>query len=188
GKDLLRKPQLEAFRRAIIDLQLADGVDGVVSMLSARSKPDASGYAAPIVPDELPDDPDAYAAILQPLRTKARVAGKFLSPDGELAWAVIALDRQAVKEQGAKGIIGAIADQLKQELAPVGLRSHLTGAQVMQLEIRNAVERDQILYNGLGLLFGATIAAVFFKRVSLMLLAAMPPVLAVLWSLGLLGW
>ena len=58
----------------------------------------------------------------------------------------------------------------------------------MQLEIRNAVERDQLVYNGLGLLFGATIAVIFFKRVSLMLLAALPPVLAVLWSLGLLGW
>ena len=58
----------------------------------------------------------------------------------------------------------------------------------MQLEIRNAVERDQLVYNGLGLLFGAIIAVIFFRRVSLMLLAALPPVLAVLWSLGLLGW
>src|SRR5499426_685626 len=188
GKDLLKKPQLEAFRRAIIDLQLADGVDGLVSMLSARGKPDASGYAAPIVPDELPDDAQAYAAIISQLRSNEIVAGKFLSPDGELALAVIALDRKAVEEQSAKVIIGGIADQLKKELAPVGLKSHLTGAPVMQLEIRNAVERDQILYNGLGLLFGATIAAIFFKRISLMLLAALPPVLAVLWSLGLLGW
>ena len=58
----------------------------------------------------------------------------------------------------------------------------------MQLEIRNAVERDQLVYNGLGLLFGAIIAVIFFRRVSLMLLAALPPVLAVLWSLGMLGW
>ena len=64
----------------------------------------------------------------------------------------------------------------------------MTGAPVMQLEIRNAVERDQILYNGLGLLFGALIAVIFFRRVSLMLVAALPPVLAVTWSLGLLGW
>ena len=64
----------------------------------------------------------------------------------------------------------------------------LAGAPVMQLEIRNAVERDQIVYNGLGLLFGAIIAAVFFRRVSLMLVAALPPVIAVAWSLGLLGW
>ncbi|MFX8942004.1 hypothetical protein ABTN11_20075, partial [Acinetobacter baumannii] len=50
GKDLLKRPQLEAFRQAIVDVQLGEGVDGVVSMLSARGKPDAKGYAAPIVP------------------------------------------------------------------------------------------------------------------------------------------
>ena len=187
GKDLLKKPQLEAFRRAIVDLQLADGVDGLISMLSARGKPDASGYAPPIVPDDLPDGPE-YDAIIQQMRDNDIVKGKFLSPDGELALAVIALDRKAVQTQGAKEIIGGINKQLRDELAPVGLKSHLTGAPVMQLEIRNAVERDQLVYNGLGLLFGATIAVIFFRRVSLMLLAALPPVLAVLWSLGLLGW
>ena len=142
---------------------------------------------APIVPDELPDEARATTPSSARCASNDIVKGKFLSPDGELALAVIALDRKAVEEKGAKVIIGGIAEQLKNELAPVGLKSHLTGAPVMQLEIRNAVERDQIVYNGLGLLFGATIAVIFFKRVSLMLLAALPPVLAVLWSLGLLG-
>jgi uncharacterized protein len=187
GKDLLKRPQLEAFRRAVVDLQLADGVDGLVSMLSARGKPDDTGYAPPIVPDDLPEGA-AYDDIIAKLKVNEIVAGKFLSDDGELALAVLALDRQAVAEQGAKQVIGNINETLAKELEPVGLKSHLTGAPVMQLEIRNAVERDQIVYNGLGLLFGATIAVIFFKRVSLMLLAALPPVLAVLWSLGLLGW
>src|SRR5262249_29754683 len=114
--------------------------------------------------------------------------GESLAPDGEVALAVIALDRKIVQEKGAKAVIGSIGDDLRKELEPAGLKSHLTGAPVMQLEIRNAVERDQLVYNGLGLMFGATIAVIFFKRVSLMLLAALPPVLAVLWSLGLLGW
>lgn len=187
GKDLLKRPQLEAFRRAVIDLQLADGVDGLVSMLSARGKPDETGYAPPIVPDDLPEGP-AYDEIIAKLKANEIVAGKFLSNDGELALAVLALDRKAVAEEGAKKVIADINGILDRELKPVGLKSHLTGAPVMQLEIRNAVERDQIIYNGLGLLFGATIAVIFFKRVSLMLLAALPPVLAVLWSLGLLGW
>jgi uncharacterized protein len=188
GKDLLQRPQLEAFRRAIVELQLADGTAGLVSMLSARGKLDATGYAAPIVADDLPDDAAAYAAIIAALRDNDIVKGKFLSPDGQLALGVIALDRKAVAAEGAKSIIANIEEVLHKELAPVGLKSHLTGAPVMQLEIRNAVERDQIVYNGLGLLFGATLAVIFFKRVSLMLLAALPPVLAVLWSLGLLGW
>ena len=99
GKDLLKREQLEAFRRAIIDLQLADGIDGLVSMLSARGKPDETGYAPPIVPDDLPEG-EAYDAIVAALKANEIVAGKFLSKDGELALAVLALDRKAVAEQG----------------------------------------------------------------------------------------
>jgi predicted RND superfamily exporter protein len=187
GRDLLKRPQLEAFAQTIVDLQLADGVNGLVSMLSARGKPDATGYAPPIIQDPLPEG-SAYDEAIRQLADNEVVKGKFLSPDGTLALAVIALDRELVRERGAREIIGNIREALEKGLHGSGLRAQLTGAPVMQLEIRNAVERDQIVYNGLGLLFGAIIAVVFFRRVSLMLAAALPPVLAVLWSLGLLGW
>ena len=187
GKDLLKRPQIEALRRALIDLQLADGVTGVVSMLSARGKPDASGYPPPIMPDDLPDGA-AYDALIAQLRSNEIVNGKFLSDDGTLAMAVLALDRTAISEEGTGKIIGGIGDLLRKELLPAGLKVQLTGAPVMQLEIRNAVERDQLTYNGLGLAFGAGIAWLFFRSARLMLLAALPPVLAVLLSLGLLGW
>ncbi len=187
GKDLLKKPQLDALGRAIVELQLTDGVGGLISMLSARGKPDATGYAAPVVPDEIPDGP-AYDQMIEALKSNDIVKGKFLSDDGQLALAVISLDRTVVAEKTARVVIGGINDVLTAELKGSGLATKLTGAPVMQLEIRNAVERDQLLYNGLGLLFGAVIAAIFFRRVSLMAVAALPPVLAVLWSLGLLGW
>jgi predicted RND superfamily exporter protein len=187
GKNLLTREGLTAFANAASDLQLADGVDGIVSMLSARSRPDASGYAPPIVPDELPDGA-AFDAMLDQLKNNDIVKGKFLSEDGNLALMVLALDRDAVAEKSAKTVIGGIEDVAKQDLGPAGLSVKLAGAPVMQLEIRNAVERDQLVYNGLGLLFGAIIAALFFRRVSLMLVAALPPVIAVAWSLGLLGW
>ena len=187
GKDLLKKPQIEALRRALIDLQLADGVSGVVSMLSARGKPDATGYPPPIMPDDLPDGPE-YDVLIQQLRSNEIVAGKFLSADGTLAMAVLALDRGVVADEGNSAVIGGINALLRKELEPAGLKVQLTGAPVMQLEIRNAVERDQLTYNGLGLAFGAGIAWLFFRSARLMLLAALPPVLAVLLSLGLLGW
>ncbi|MDP1909562.1 MAG: RND transporter, partial [Hyphomicrobium sp.] len=56
GKDLLSRKKLEAFRETVIELQLTDGVGGLVSMLSARGIPDATGYAPPVVPDELPQN------------------------------------------------------------------------------------------------------------------------------------
>ena len=187
GKNLLTREGLTAFANAASDLQLADGVDGIVSMLSARGRPDESGYAPPIVPDELPEGA-AFDTMLKALKSNDIVKGKFLSDDGQLALAVLSLNHQVVADKSAKVVIGDIEEVAKQDLGPAGLSVKLAGAPVMQLEIRNSVERDQIVYNGLGLLFGAIIAAVFFRRVSLMLVAALPPVIAVVWSLGLLGW
>ena len=188
GKNLLTREGLKAFGNAAADLQLADGVDGIVSMLSARGKPDATGYAPPVVPDDLPEDKAGFDAMLSELKNNDIVKGKFLSNDGQLALMVLALDRNVVAEKSAKVVIAGIQETAEQDLNPVGLSVKLAGAPVMQLEIRNAVERDQIVYNGLGLLFEASIAALFFRRVSLMLVAALPPVIAVVWSLGLLGW
>ncbi|HEY8248315.1 MAG TPA: MMPL family transporter [Hyphomicrobium sp.] len=188
GHDLLKRKQLEAFAGLTTELQLVDGVSGLVSMLSARGTPDASGYAAPLVPDEMPEDGPAYDAMIDTLKSNDIVKGKFLSDDGQLAMIIIALDRKVVEEKTAKVVIGDINTTVDEQLKDTGLTAKMTGAPVMQLEIRNAVERDQLLYNGLGLLFGAVIAVIFFRRVSLMLVAALPPVLAVIWSLGLLGW
>ena len=187
GPNLLARPQLQALARTTTELQLADGVGGIVSMLSARQKPDATGYAAPVVPEELPEGA-AYDAVIATLRANEIVAGKFLSTDGQLTMIVLSLDRAMVAEKSAKTIIGGLEETVRHELEGSGLTFKFAGAPVMQLEIRNAVERDQLLYNGLGLAFGALIAVIFFRRLSLMIVAALPPVLAVTWSLGLLGW
>jgi len=62
------------------------------------------------------------------------------------------------------------------------------GRPVMQLEIRNAVERDGLTYNILGILAGCIIAIIFFRKISFMVVAAFPPMIAILLALGGLGW
>jgi hypothetical protein len=183
---LLERPQLEAFTKAVIDLQLADGVNGLVSMLSARSKPDAKGYAAPIVPDDLPEG-DAYGAMIAALKQNEIVSGKFLSNDGTLALVVVSLDRKWVEEKGLAGTIANMKTTAEQALAGSGLPVKMTGAPVMQLEIRNAVERDRLVYNGLGFLVGMVIAYLFFRRLSLTIIAVLGPSIAILWTLGVIG-
>jgi predicted RND superfamily exporter protein len=187
GKNLLTRDGLTALQNAVVELQLTDGVGGLVSMLSARSKPDATGYAAPVVPDELPEDGQAFGAMLAELRTNDIVKGKFVSEDGELALIVIALDRKTVEEQTARTVIGGIQSVVDKELEGTGLNAKLTGAPVMQLEIRNAVERDRLIYNGLGFLAGFSIAYLFFRRLSLTIITVLGPTIAILWTLGVLG-
>ena len=187
GKGLLEPAGIRAFRDAVIELQLTDGVGGLVSMLSARTVPDENGYAAPVVPDELPADAAGYAAVMAALKENDIVKDKFLSADGELALIVIALDRKAVSDLSARTVIGGIRETVDRELADTGLAAKLTGAPVMQLEIRNAVERDRLIYNGLGFLAGIVVAYLFFRRLSLTLIAVLGPAIAICWTLGVLG-
>lgn len=187
GKALLARERLEAFRNTVIELQLTDGVGGLVSMLSARGPPDASGYAPPVVPDELPENNAAYGAVIHALAENDIVKGKFLSPEGDLALIVISLDRAMVEERSARTVITGIKKAVDEGLAGSGLTAKLTGAPVMQLEIRNAVERDRLVYNGLGFLVGFAIAYLFFRRLSLTVIAVLGPSIAILWTLGLLG-
>jgi len=188
GQRLMTREGLEAFKSAVIELQLADGVSGLVSMLSARAAPDQSGYAPPIVSDTMPEDDARFAAMIQALKTNDIVSGKFLSEDGQLALIVIALDREVVAERGAASVIGSIRKTAEQELSPLGLGVQLTGAPVMQLEIRNAVERDRLVYNGLGFLLGGAVAFLYFRRMSLTLIAVLGPSVGILWTLGVIGW
>ena len=186
GPMLLTRPGLTALVDTITDLQLTDGVNGLVSMLSARGKPDATGYAAPVVADPLPEGPE-FDRVIERLKTNEVVSGKFLSNDGTLALAVIALSRKLVDERGAQAVIGGIRETAEKGLAGSGLKVQLTGAPVMQLEIRNAVERDRLVYNGLGFIVGAIIAYAFFRRISLTLIAVLGPSIASLWTLGVIG-
>ncbi len=186
GKTLLSRENLERFSNLAIELNLADGVNGLISMLSARDKPDAKGYAAPLVPDTLPEG-EEYDKLLKRLKSNDIVSGKFLSDDGELALMVISLDRKTVEQKGAREIIGGIQKAVDEELQGSGLTAKLTGAPVMQLEIRNAVERDRLIYNGLGFLVGLVVAYLFFRRISLTLIAVAGPAIAILWTLGVIG-
>src|SRR5437899_4445944 len=85
-------------------------------------------------------------------------------------------------------MVGDIRKLMAEDLADSGLKAELSGVPVMQLEIRNAVERDGLTYNILGILAGCIIAIIFFRKISFMVVAAFPPMIAILLALGGLGW
>lgn len=187
GENLLERDSIIALRNLAVDLHFVDGMDGQVSLFSAREAPEPGKVPGPVFPDDLPEG-EAYDEMIQKVRDNEIIKGKLLSDDGTLALILLALDREIVAETGLESVIKQIKDTAKQDLEGTGLGVKMSGAPVMQLEIRNAVKRDRNLYNALGFLFGAVIAFAFFRRFSLMVIAALPPVIAIVWSLGMFGW
>ena len=123
-------------------------------------------------------------------RVKANeiIRGKLMSLDGDLALVVLALDPKVAEGNQLRPVVAEIRKTIADDLAGSGLTGQLSGVPVMQLEIRNAVERDRLIYNALGFAAGCLIAIVFFRRVSFMVMAAAPPLTAIVLALGALGW
>ena len=116
------------------------------------------------------------------------IRGKMLSDDGKLTLMVLALEPSSTAPDKLGPTIAAVRQELKTNLEGTGLKAELSGVPVMQLEIRDAIQRDRLVYNTLGFAVGCLIAIIFFRRPSFMIIAAAPPLLAILMALGVLGW
>jgi uncharacterized protein len=187
GKTLLERANLEKLRDMVTDLQLVEGTRGLISLFSARQAPAPGKLPAALFPSELPKGAD-YDKFIQTVKTNEIIRGKLLSEDGTLALVVLSLEPSIVANSGLNKTVGEIRKIMNDDLADTGLSRELSGVPVMQLEIRNAVERDGLIYNVAGILAGCLIAIVFFRKVSFMIVAAFPPLLAILLALGGLGW
>ncbi|MDO8397424.1 MAG: MMPL family transporter [Bradyrhizobium sp.] len=187
GKTLLRRDNLEKIRDLVTDLQLVEGTRGLISLFSARQAPAPGKLPAALFPPDLPEGAD-YDKFIETVKTNEIIRGKLLSEDGTLALVVLSLEPSIVGNNGLKKTIAEIRKIMATDLADTGLSKELSGVPVMQLEIRNAVERDGLIYNIAGILAGCLIAILFFRKVSFMIVAAFPPLLAILLSLGILGW
>jgi len=187
GKSLLERASIEKLRDLVTDLQLIDGTRGIISLFSARQPPQSSELPAPLFPEQLPEGAE-YDRLIQRVMNNEIIRGKLLSEDGELTLIVLALDPEVVASSRLRDVLASIQKTIDDDLAGTQLTARLSGVPVMQLEIRNAVERDRLFYNAFGFAAGCLIAIVFFRRLSFMIIGAGPPLIAIVIALGALGW
>jgi predicted RND superfamily exporter protein len=187
GDGLLEPENIDKLRDVVTDVQLIEGTRGVLSMFSAREAPQPGHLPGPLFPADLPQG-DEYKALIDRVLSNDLIRGKLLSEDGKLALVVIALDPKVADSEKVGDVIPAIRKVIADDLQGSSLKAELSGVPVMRLEIRNAVERDQLLYNGIGFAAGCLIAIIFFRRLSFMIIAAAPPLMAILLAQGALGW
>ena len=187
GEELLTPEALETVRSVILELNFVEAVKGMISLFSAREPPDETGFPPALIPADLPEGAE-FEQLRERILKNQIIKGKLLSADGQLALVVLGLDQEAAISAGLREVVAEIQNTVAEILEDSGLQFKLSGAPVMQLEIRNAVQRDRLVYNGLGFLLGALICLISFRSLKLTLIAAAAPAMAILWALGLLGW
>src|SRR3954449_6831051 len=107
GKTLLARDNLEKVRDMVTDLQLVEGVRGLVSLFSARQAPEAGKLPAALFPSDLPEGA-AYDKFIETVKTNEIIRGKLLSEDGTLALIVLSLEPEIVGSSGLNKTITEI--------------------------------------------------------------------------------
>src|SRR3978361_105001 len=116
GKTLLARENLEKIRDMVTDLQLVDGVRGLVSLFSARQAPEPGKLPAALFPSELPEGA-AYDKFAETVKANEIIRGKLLSEDGTLALIVLSLEPAVVSSNKLTTVSGDVRKIMAEDLA-----------------------------------------------------------------------
>ena len=171
---------LSRLRDLSLDLELTDGVLGVLSPFALRFPPGSGQSGAPLFDDTL--DAAAMDARLDAFRARNTGLPPLLRPDRRslLLLVSVAPDR-AVQAEAAVRL--AVAQAL-----PAGLRAGIAGEDLLARDIAQGLKRDLLLLNGAGAALLVLAALLLLNGWRLAVLATLPGVLGALAVLGLAGW
>ena len=191
GRELFSLEHLQQMQDLQFALLLSDAVESVVSVFSLREPLRAGRLPAPIIPTDIPQEPETLSALEKRVDEHPLASGRLMSkPDAgsRLALFVVALSRGEVAKRGLPVVIGELKAIVGETATASDLRLGLAGIPVMKAEVIESTGQDALVFTAVGFLVGALICGFFFRRPRLVLIANAPAPLAIFWCLGLFGW
>lgn len=188
GDDLLSRDNLEKLREISQEIQFVEAIKGVMSLFDMRTKPNKKGVTAPVIPADLPEGKE-YAKLLEQIKQHPLIVGKFLSTQDKKGTRItimpMTLQKDIVEDARLTSVVAEIKENIKETLGDnKSIKYHLAGTPIMQMEIRDAIKRDRLVFNVAGFTLGFIICFLFFRRPVLAFIASICPVIAVVWALG----
>lgn len=186
GNTVVDRASLEAIRNLHLDLQFADGVTHVLSMFSARHRPDANGNYRPVFPEVLPDG-DELKTLVEDARSHPLLAEKMLSKDTNSTLLVVGMEADLNEYERYVTFFKEVDGVIDETLAGLNLRATVTGEPALRYEILQVIRSDMRVLNLAGGFIAILVCALFFRRPILIFLASFAPLIGVLWTLGGFG-
>jgi len=186
--DIFDALPLESLRRVSEMLERVDGVEQVRSIFDVRRQGTA-GAILPVIPraaDGLDEEARAAArgrAMVHPL-----IAGHLLDEAGSSTLLLVRLDAASNRTDRLGAAIGRIEAAIAAEGQPGGpLRFELTGLPALRHQAAQALRRDMLIFNSLGLTLAMVLSATAARSLRSTVVACLPPFVGAVWAMGLLG-
>jgi hypothetical protein len=180
----LTEPEtLERVRELAFDLELNDYAVGTMSPFTLR-KPSGNGGSVPAVPEGFDNFADVARALTD-LQQNDPMMRNLITPDLTGVVLIMFPNQEMTRGEGSKAMIASVRETIAY-YADDNISVELTGPPLWTSEMVNAALDDQVKFTLWGLALGSIIALLALRSLSGALLVAATPVLAVMWSMGLI--
>lgn len=178
AEDLGREATLTAFEDLLIELQLSDGVGGVISIFSLLdpAEPSRPFLRRPEIAELRP------AERLDRLHAEVPLAAEMLSEDRSLTLVTVipaSGSDLAARQDAIDGAIAYVGDE--------ELTVRRVGIAALQEGIAEALARDQLRLTPASMLLSGVLALLLFRSWRAALICLAPAVVSLAWTLGLLA-
>ncbi len=186
--DLFDAEPLAELQAVVERLRRVPGVDEVRSIFDVRRQ-GAVGAVLPVIPRTAGGlDTAAREAARERATDHPLVAGHLLSADATSSLVLVRL----VPEADRPPLLPEVVARLDTTLAAARqdsrrLRLELTGLPALRQQAAEALRRDMLIFNSLGLILAIVLSATVARSLRSTVVACVPPAMGALWALGFLG-
>lgn len=178
--------QLEIIRGIHLEVQFIDGVTGVTSIFSARERADENGNSPTILPADLPPPKQIYP-LLKKLYKHQLIGDLLLSKDLTTSLMIIAFKKGDGSLEDTEKSLKAVQAVIDLVSPGSGLTFVETGPMAIRYDVLKSLNQDVHMLNAVGAILAALVCFIFFRNFWYVFISALPPLISVLWILGLFG-
>jgi predicted RND superfamily exporter protein len=188
GGDIFAAEPLAELRELVTTLETVEGVEEVRSIFDVRRQ-GAAGALLPVIPRTAePLDDAAREAAKARAADHPLVAGHLLSHDAASSLVLVRLvpaaDRPPLLPRVVANVEAAVA--AVRDRSP-SLALQVTGLPALREQAAQALRRDMLVFNSLGLSLAVILSAAVARSLRSTVVACVPPFIGAVWALGLLG-
>lgn len=174
----------KSIRDFALTLALLEGVTRVESIFSLLNRPQTDGTLPPVFDATLDNREDISKAI-EVAASHPLNLGRLLTDSKKQV--LLLLRTEAADIAANTALVRSIEQEAGIAFKELPVEVSVTGLPVLRSAVIQNIIRDQAVMNGLGALIGVTICFLAFRSIRLTLVAGVPAVMALIWSLGLFG-
>jgi len=165
-----------------------EGVEQVRSIFDVRRQ-GAAGAILPVIPRRAePLDAEARAEAKARAARHPLVAGHLLSADAASSLLLVQLAADAERPPRSSEVVARIEAALADSATAGGpLGIELTGLPALREQAMQALRRDMLMFNSIGLSLAVVLSAVVARSLRSTVVACVPPFVGAVWALGALG-